>query len=59
MLMRFQKRYSLDIPSTDGESDDINYDAIKRMDSKNPFVKFAIYVKLKKLIESYVGQKIN
>lgn len=59
MLMRFQKKNLIDENSDTGDSDDHNYDSIRLMESKNPFIRFSIYVKLKKMISSFKGQNLN
>ena len=59
MLMRFQKKNLIDGGDSTIDSDDNDMNTLKLMESKNPFVRFNIYVKLKKLISSYQGKKLS
>ena len=59
MLLRFQRKNLIESQSSSSDSDDNKYDTMKFMENKNPMLRLIVYGKLKKMMMSYVGQKVK
>jgi hypothetical protein len=59
MLLRFQRKNLIDTTEDDSDSDNNQYDTLKLMQSENPVVRLMIYGKLKRMINSFLGDKLK
>jgi hypothetical protein len=59
MLLRFQKQNLLETSESGSDSDHNAYDTLKLMEHRNPVVRLMIYGKLKKMVTSYIGDKMK
>jgi hypothetical protein len=53
VLLKFQRKNLIELPSSSSDSDDHQYDIMKLMDSKNDLVKLSALQKIKKSINYY------
>ncbi len=59
MLLRFQRQNLIDTTEEDSDSDNNSYDTLKLMQSQNPVVRLMVYGKLKRMINSFLGDKLK
>jgi hypothetical protein len=59
MLLRFQRQNLIDTTEEDSDSDNNSYDTLKLMASSNPVVRLMIYGKLKRMMTSFMGDRLR
>ena len=59
MLLRFQRQNLIDTTEEDSDSDNNSYDTLKLMQSHNPVVRLMVYGKLKRMVNSFLGDKLK
>ncbi|CDW89822.1 UNKNOWN [Stylonychia lemnae] len=59
MLLRFQRQNLLETSSDSSDSDDNNLDTLRLMEHSNPMVRLVTYGKLKKMMQSFEGRKLQ
>lgn len=60
MLMRFQRKHLVETSSDSQDSDTMpQFNTVKLMDSKNPIIKLSIFGRLKRMVGTYRGNKLE
>jgi len=60
MMLRFQRKNLLETQSSSsGDSDDYKADPLKKIESKNPFVRLLVLGKFKRMMNSYEGHELG
>ena len=59
-ILRFQRKNIIESSSSSGDSDSNNkLDLMNMMESKNPMLRFTVYAKLKKIMNTYHDQTLT
>lgn len=55
LILKFQRQNMIETSSSSSDSDDNNYEIIRLMQHRNPFIKLITYGKVKKLLQQFDG----
>lgn len=59
MLLKFQRKNLIETTESSTDSDDNKLDTMRLMESKNPLIRFSIYRKIKRMMNSFKEDKLK
>lgn len=59
VVLRFQRMNLIETSSSSSDSDDNRFETVRLMENPNPMIKMVMFGKLKKMMQGFIGRKIE